>query len=77
MRKTSQTGRQNEEQRISIPKAAFSKALAAYRYFDKVDEGCGYDRLDDVFSQIQFDFDLTENELCTVQEWAHKTYYQN
>jgi len=62
---------------ISIPKEAFSKALAAYRYFDKVDEGCGYDRLNAVFSQIKFTFDLSENELCVVQEWAYDTYYRN
>ena len=28
-----------------ISKGAFSEAMAAYRYFDKVDEGCGYERL--------------------------------
>lgn len=58
-----------------IPKEAFSEMISAYRYFDKVDEGCGYDRLNAKMRMIQMRYDLTDNELGIVEKWAYTKYY--
>ena len=58
-----------------ISKGAFSEAMAAYRYFDKVDEGCGYDRLQAKFWIIRDRYDLTEEEMAIVDKWAYRKYY--
>ena len=60
----------------SIPKSAFSEAMSAYRYFDKVDEGCGYDRLNAKLHMIRYKYNLTDEQLCVVQDWAHDKYYK-
>lgn len=60
-----------------IPQSAFSEMMSAIRYFDKVDEGCGYDRLNAKMVMIQMNYDLTENELSIVEKWAYNKYYKN
>lgn len=59
-----------------IPKVAFSEMMSAYKYFDKVDEGCGYDRLNAKMSLIKFNYNLTDDELELVEKWAYNKYYQ-
>jgi hypothetical protein len=63
------------ETKRQIPKAAFSEMMSAYCYFDKVDEGCGYDRLNARMEMIQEKYDLTDDELAIVEKWAYKKYY--
>ena len=60
-----------------IPKGAFSEMMSAYVYFDKVDEGCGYDRLNAKKSIIMFNYNLSNDELAIVEEWAYNKYYKN
>jgi len=59
-----------------IPESAFSEALSAYRYFDKVDEGCGYDRLHAKLNLIRYRHQLTEEQLSIVDKWAYNHYYK-
>lgn len=59
----------------NIPKGAFSEMLSAIRYFDKVDEGCGYDRLNAKREMIKMQYHLTEEEIAIVEKWAHNKYY--
>lgn len=59
-----------------ISKGAFSAMMSAFTYFDKVDEGCGYERLEAKKMQIKYDYDLTDEELAKVEEWAHNKYYE-
>ena len=59
-----------------IPQEAFSEMMSAFRYFDKVDEGCGYDRLNAKMRIIQMKYELTDDELGIVEKWAHQKYYQ-
>jgi len=63
------------ETKNSISRGAFSAMMSAFAHFDKVDEGCGYERLKARKMQIQDDFDLTDEELARVEEWAHSKYY--
>lgn len=58
-----------------IPKAAFSLMMSAIVYFDKVDEGCGYELLAAKKEMIQEQFDLTGPEIDYVESWAHSKYY--
>lgn len=60
-----------------IPRGAFSEMMSAFRYFDKVDEGCGYDRLNAKMSMIKYNYDLTDDELGVVEKWAYEKYYKN
>ena len=59
-----------------ISKGAFSEAMAAYRYFDKVDEGCGYERLQAQLWLIRDTYGLTYEELGVVEKWAYRKYYE-
>jgi len=59
-----------------IPKGAFSEMLSAFRYFDKVDDGCGYDRLNAKMRMIQMTYQLSDDDLCIVEKWAYDKYYQ-
>ena len=58
-----------------IPAGAFSEMMSAFRYFDKIDEGCGYDRLNAKMRMIQMTYQLTDDELAIVERWAHTKYY--
>ena len=60
-----------------IPQGAFSEMVSAFRYFDKVDEGCGYDRLNAKMRMIKMNYQLTDNELGVVEKWAYDKYYKN
>lgn len=60
-----------------IPQGAFSEMMSAFRYFDKVDEGCGYDRLNAKMRIIQMNYYLNDNELAIVEKWAYEKYYKN
>ena len=58
-----------------IPKSAFSEMMSAFAYFDKVDEGCGYDRLNVKMAAIKFNYDLNDDEMAIVENWAYSKYY--
>lgn len=60
-----------------ISKSAFSEMMSAFAYFDKVDEGCGYDRLNAKMRMIQMNYDLTDDELGIVEKWAYDKYYKS
>ena len=60
-----------------IPQGAFSEMMSAFRYFDKVDEGCGYDKLNAKITMIQMHYHLTDDELGLVEKWAYEKYYKN
>ena len=62
---------------VRIPQGAFSDMISAFRYFDKVDGGCGYDRLNSKMRMIQMNYELTDNELGVVEKWAYEKYYSN
>lgn len=64
------------ETTTKIPRGAFSEMMSAIRYFDKVDEGCGYDRLNAKMRLIQMTYDLNDNELGIVEKWAYDKYYK-
>lgn len=63
--------------KAKIPQGAFSEMMSAFRYFDKVDEGCGYDRLNAKMRMIQMNYQLTDDELGVVEKWAYEKYYNN
>ena len=65
------------EIKTKIPKGAFSEMFSAYRYFDKVDEGCGYDRLNARMSLIRYNYELTDEEFALVEKWAYTKYYNS
>ena len=62
---------------VKIPKGAFSEMMSAFTYFDKVDEGCGYDRLNAKMRMIQMNYQLTDDEIGVVEKWAYEKYYKN
>ena len=49
--------------------------MSAIVYFDKVDEGCGYELLADKKEMIQEQFNLTNEQIDYVENWAHSKYY--
>jgi hypothetical protein len=61
--------------KTQIPQGAFSEMMSAFRYFDKVDEGDGYDRLNSKKDAIQESYQLTNDEMLFVENWAHTRYY--
>lgn len=61
----------------AINKAAFSEMISAFRYFDKVDDGCGYDRLNAKMRMIQMTYNLSDDELDIVEKWAYQKYYNS
>jgi hypothetical protein len=63
--------------KVSIPKSAFSEMLSAFRYFDIVDEGCGYDRLNAKMKMIQMNHQLSDDDIGKVEKWAYEKYYKN
>jgi hypothetical protein len=58
-----------------IPKAAFSLMMSAIVYFDKVDEGCGYELLSAKKQIIQDEFNLTNEQIDYLENWSHSKYY--
>jgi hypothetical protein len=60
-----------------INKAAFSEMISAFRYFDIVDEGCGYDMLNAKKDLIRYKYQLTEDQLSIVENWSYNKYYSN
>jgi hypothetical protein len=51
--------------------------LSAFRYFDIVDEGCGYDRLNSKMKMIQMNHQLSDDDIGKVEKWAYEKYYKN
>lgn len=59
-----------------IPKSAFDAMMQAVKHFEQVDEGCGFDLLDERIASIKETHELTEKEIETVYSWACRTYYR-
>lgn len=58
-----------------IPKEAFNDMMQAVKHFEQVDEGCGFELLDERIDDIKNTHKLTEAQIDIVFRWACRTYY--
>ena len=58
-----------------ISKSAFDAMMQAVKHFEQVDEGCGFDLLDERIASIKETHELNDREIETVYRWACRTYY--